>query len=504
MKLFGEMITIALRKEGKWKTNAGEVSFDGNKIYLQTNCASWVKIEWATKFEPTARVLGDAWERSYGDLFWKPISQHAFYPWYFSVAEGDKTRCYGVKTGCNAFCSWTITTNCITLLMDVRCGCVDTQFDGRKLMVAELVSLEKQGDVYENIHDFCKKMCDNPVLPKEPFYGGDDWNAYYGDNSFTRTIECVKQIAECAKGLKNRPYHTINAGWQTCHNWYLNDEYIGGPFTGCNSKFKDMKAMSNAIREYDVRPGIWFRPLETVEYVPDKAILRRTKNVKYLDPTHPFTIEKADADLRRLREWGYDLIMHDFAVMDIFGQYGFAMTQSVAPKGEWAFYDRSKTSAEINKEYYLRTAESADGALINACNTFSHLSAGIFPIYKIGDDTSGYDHRRTVKMGVNTLAFRGMQHGAFYAADPDLVAFTSKLEWEQIEQWLSLLRVSGMPMLVSVEDGCYNSRVREAITESFQVAAIEKEVAKPIDWFDSLTPTKWKTFEGEKTIEWKY
>ena len=59
-------------------------------------------------------------------------------------------------------------------------------------------------------------------------------------------------------------------------------------------------------------------------------------------------------------------------------------------------------------------------------------------------------------------------------------------------------------MLVSVEDGCYNSRVREAITESFQVAAIEKEVAKPIDWFDSLTPTKWKTFEGEKTIEWKY
>ena len=107
-------------------------------------------------------------------------------------------------------------------------------------------------------------------------------------------------------------------------------------------------------------------------------------------------------------------------------------------------------------------------------------------------------------MGVNTLAFRGMQHGAFYAADPDLVAFTNKLEWDQMEQWLTLLRLSGMPMLVSIEDGCYNTRIRDVVTEAFQNASEQREVARPIDWFDTLTPMKWKTFEGEKTIEWKY
>ena len=504
MRLFGEVISISIEKEGKWKLNAGEISFEENKIYLQTNCASWVRIEWATRFEPNARVLGDAWERSYGDLFWKPISQPAFHPWYFSVAEGDSTRCYGVKTGCSAFCSWTLTTNSITLLMDVRCGCIDTQFDSRKLMIAELVSMQKQGGRYEIIHEFCKKMCDNPILPKEPLYGGDDWYDNYGDNSFEKIVSHVKKLAECSKDLKNRPYQTVDAGWQSCHNWYSNYGYIGGPFTGCNSKFKDMKALAEAIREYDVRPGIWFRPLETVEYVPDEAILQRTNSVKHLDPTHPFTIEKADADLCRLREWGYELIKHDFACVDIFGHYGPKMTESVAAKGEWSFFDKSKTSAEINREYYVRTAESASGALINACNTFSHLSAGIFPVFRIGDDTSGYDHKRTVEMGVNTLAFRGMQHGAFYAVDPDCIAFTSKLEWEQIEQWWNLIKSAGTSLMVSIEDRAYNARVRDAVTEAFQNASKQKAVAQPIDWFDTLTPTKWKTFEGDKTIDWKY
>ena len=205
MKLFGEILSISIQKEGKWNPNAGEVSFEGNKIYLQTNCASWIKIEWATKFSPFARVLGDAWERSYGDLFWKPIAEPAFHPWYFSVVEGDTTRCFGVKTGCNAFCSWTLTTNCITLLMDVRCGCVDTQFAGRKLMLAELVSLQKQGGVYETIHEFCKKMCDNPVLPQEPFYGGDDWYDNYGNNSFEKIVSHVKKpsLSNSGRGLAN-------------------------------------------------------------------------------------------------------------------------------------------------------------------------------------------------------------------------------------------------------------------------------------------------------------
>ena len=74
----------------------------------------------------------------------------------------------------------------------------------------------------------------------------------------------------------------------------------------------------------------------------------------------------------------------------------------------------------------------------------------------------------------DTLAFRGMQHGAFYAVDPDCIAFTSKLEWEQIEQWWSLLKSAGTSLIVSIEDRCYNTRVRDAVTEAFQNASVQR------------------------------
>lgn len=490
-------ISISICRENKWQKATSEVSLHNGSIFLETDRASWIKLDWKSDFAEDAIVLGDAWERTYGDVGWKPIGQPAFHPWYFTVREKDMIHCFGIKTGPSALCCWHAGKNYISLLMDVRCGCKDTQFEGRRVHLADLVSLSKTGSAFDVIHEFCTIMCPEPKLPSAPFYGGDDWYTCYGNNSFEKVLEHAKMLAECSQGLKNRPYQTVDAGWQLCHNWYLGDEYIGGPYKYCNDNFGNMKDMADAIRALDVKPGIWIRPMETVEHIPEDAYLRRVKNVKYLDPSHPYAREKMLEDIRTLRSWGYELIKHDFAGVDTFGRYAFEWNES-AVEGDWSFYDVHRTSAEIIRTYYEETARAAGDALINACNTLSHLSAGIFPVYRIGDDTSGLDFARTLKMGVNALAARGSQHGALYAVDPDCAGITSKIPWELNREWLKLLQYSGTSCIVSVEAACYTDEVRQALTEAFALASEPHETARPIDWEDSLTPCRWETFDGIK------
>lgn len=498
---FNAPVSICVQSEGKWRKARDEVSVSNGVVSLKTSRASWVRITWDVQFSGDALVLGDAWERSYGNLFWRPIGIAGYSPWYFSVREGGATRCIGVKTGSAALCVWRIERNSLSLLMDVRCGCLDTLFDGRGLVLAELVQTSGDGDTWDVIHRFCGMMCPRPKLPALPFYGGNDWYAYYSDTSFDRILDHSRMLAECSRGLANRPFHTIDCGWQMCLNYVSGEEYIGGPYRFPNNRFKDMHKLADEMKALGVRPGIWCRPLKTVEYMPAEAQLRREREIKYLDPTHPAAREVLDDDIRRFVAWGYELIKWDFPVVDMFRRYGSAMTESVC-EGDWAFYDRSHTSAEISLEYYQSVARLAKGVMVNACNAFSHLTAGVFASSRIGDDTSGHKWDRTVKYGVNTIAFRGMQHGAMYSADPDCVGVTPKIPWKRNREWLRLLQYSGMPVVVSVDSRCRTKEVLDAISEGFGYAAEPHETAKPIDWYDTMTPRRWKTFAGIKEFCW--
>lgn len=502
MNFFDNPLCVSICSGKKWTADAGRVRIRDGVVSLTADRASWVRIDWAVDFAEEASVLGDAWERTYGDVGWKPIGQPGFSPWYFTVREKDRIRCYGVKTGPKALCSWTYTRNCISLLLDVRCGCLDTLFEGRTVELAAVVRLEKSGSLFGVMHEFCTMMCDRPVLPAAPVYGGDEWYTNYGKNSFEKVMDHARMMAECAEGLKNRPIQVIDAGWTLCHNWYPGDEYIGGPHRYCNANFGDMKALAEAMKEIGVRPALWCRPMETLENVPEGAYLRRIRNIKYLDPSHPWARELMMNDIRLFGEWGYDCVKHDFAGVDTFGRYAFAWTQS-ACEGDWSFYDRSRTSAEITLDYYRDTAEAAGGMMINACNTISHLSAGVFGGYRIGDDTNGHSFAITVKMGVNTMAVRSCQHNAFYAADPDCAPITGEIPWEQSRQWLELLKYSGLTTMVSIQKDLYDAKVREAVTEAFRIASEPHETARPIDWDrDTLTPRRWMTFDGEKEFNW--
>ena len=64
-------------------------------------------------------------------------------------------------------------------------------------------------------------------------------------------------------------------------------------------------------------------------------------------------------------------------------------------------------------------------------------------------------------MGVNTLAFRGAQHGAFYVADPDCVGVTNAIPWAFNRQWLDLLARSGTMLFVSLAPDALGTSIAE-------------------------------------------
>jgi hypothetical protein len=187
-------------------------------------------------------------------------------------------------------------------------------------------------------------MCPDPILPKEKIYGGNNWYYAYGKSSYQEILSDCALQAELAEGLENRPFMVIDDGWQVKH--------IQGPWTP-NEKFGDMKKIADAFKAMGVRPGIWFRPLrDESESIPDEWRFknRNQKEAEYLDPSHPQVLAHISATVKKMVGWGYELIKHDFSSFDVFGAWGFERKKHLS-EGNWRFYDRSKTSAEIYKNF---------------------------------------------------------------------------------------------------------------------------------------------------------
>ena len=111
-----------------------------------------------------------------------------------------------------------------------------------------------------------------------------------------------------------------------------------------------------------------------------------------------------------------------------------------------------------------RDSQAAGDALVIGCNTGAICRRDVFEICRIGDDTSGTEWARTRKMGVNTLAFRGAQHGAFYVADADCVGVTNAVPWAMNRQWLDLLSRSGTMLFVSLAPDALGAEQRRDLT----------------------------------------
>jgi len=508
--------SVNLRSELGWKTM--ELSRNG---YCCGDCEVMTEIEngrlcvsvtakttepctivlrWQEETGEKICVMGDHWERGYGDLGWMPMQPDRALPWYFLTTDRDATHGYGVKTGPGALCCWFLDGGCISLMLDVRCGGKGVQLNGRTLLAAEIVSRKgiAQESPFAAAQAFCRMLCTTPRLPEFSVYGGNNWYYAYGNSSQNDIMKDSRLISELA-------FMIIDDGWQISHGCEMSctaDTWMPHP-----DKFPDMEKLAAEMKSVGVRPGLWFRPTITTRATPDSwrlhnpHIVGKTVEGEILDPSIPDVLEEIGRYMDRFRQWGFELIKHDFTTYDCLARWGSKFDFHITDDG-WSFYDRSKTTAEILSSLYAVIRKHADKMLIIGCNTISHIAAGFFEIQRTGDDTSGLQWERTRRMGVNTLAFRMPQHGAFYAVDADCAAITPNIDWALARQWLDVLSESGTPLFVSADPQSMGPEQCLAVKEAFAAASCKRNNSEPLDWLDTFTPRIWKSEELIKKYDW--
>jgi alpha-galactosidase len=456
-----------------------------------------IRLRWDAPVPEQWRILNDHWERSYGDLEWRGMIGERVLPWYFLAFDGRCTHGYGVATGCAAFVFWQVDAEGISLWLDLRNGGSSVRLGPRRLEAAK-VRIQRGNDgerAFQAAHRFCRRLCDRPVLPADPVYGGNNWYYTYGRDCSAAAIERESDlVAEWAPAARNRPFMVIDDGWAP--------NRVAGPWEHGNERFPDMPGLAASMKRRGVRPGIWMRPLCTAASVPQTSRLRLDRAGRaVLDPTIPEVMESVRQDIRRMVAWGYELVKHDFSSFDLLGRWGFAMHAELTDAG-WHFSDRSRTTAEVVLALYRAIREAAGSALVIGCNTFGHLCAGMVELQRTGDDTSGREFHRTRRMGVNTLAFRGPQHRAFFDLDADCAPITPAVPWQMALQWLDLAARSGTALFVSADPATLTRESVQAIRRAFAAAAQRRGTAEPLDWMSSTTPSRWR-IDGQ-TVAYKW
>lgn len=511
---FIELTTETKTVTAKWENddyNLDDINVKLNQdnehlaIFLtaQTSKVKWIKLRWNNlNWDKNVRFLGDAWERGYGDMEWKGMNPNRFMPWYFCAKSEAKSICYGVKVRPSAMCFWQVDSLGMTLFLDVRCGGSGVNLKGRVIKLADVIACEMRDCTsFEAMQEFCGQMCEDPILPKYPVYGSNNWYYAYGKSSESEILADCDYILNLTKDIENKPYMVIDDCWQEHHR--LN-EYNGGPWTKGNEKFPDMKALADKLVQKGVRPGIWVRLLLN----EDENIKNewRLSHNNCIDPTNPEALNYIKEDIKRICNWGYTLIKHDFSTFDLFGKWGFQMSPLVTDDG-WHFYDDSLTSAEVVKLLYKAildaSVEASNGeALILGCNTIGHLGAGYMHINRTGDDTSGVIWERTRFMGVNTLAFRLPQHGKFYEIDADCVGIDGGISWSMNKQWADVLAKSGTPLFISVRPNILDETEKQELHEILKVASKQEHHVIPVDWEETTCPEHWQ--DKDYDIDCKY
>lgn len=511
---FIELTTETKTVTAKWKNddyNLDDINVNLNQdnehlaIFLtaQTSKVKWIKLRWNNlSWDKNIRFLGDAWERGYGDMEWKGMNPNRFMPWYFCAKSEAKSICYGVKVRPSAMCFWQVDSLGMTLFLDVRCGGSGVNLKGRVIKLADVIACEmRECTSFEAMQEFCGQMCEDPILPKYPVYGSNNWYYAYGKSSESEILADCDYILNLTKDIENKPYMVIDDCWQEHHR--LN-EYNGGPWTKGNEKFPDMKALAEKLVQKGVRPGIWVRLLLN----EDENIKNewRLSHNNCIDPTNPEALNYIKEDIKRICNWGYTLIKHDFSTFDLFGKWGFQMSPLVTDDG-WHFYDDSLTSAEVVKLLYKAILDASveasnEETLILGCNTIGHLGAGYMHINRTGDDTSGVDWERTRFMGVNTLAFRLPQHGKFYEIDADCVGIDGGISWSMNKQWADVLAQSGTPLFISVRPNILDETEKQELHEILKVASKQEHHVIPVDWEETTCPEHWQ--DKDHDIDCKY
>ena len=492
-----------ISNSGRPKTlGDGIVEVRGREIFVcAPNGVSFLTLRWKCRVSGSLAILGDAFERAYGNLEWRGIVPERVMPWYCVTNDGTTCEGYGVRVRPNAFCYWQLDQAGVSLTLDLRCG-GGSVFLHKELCAAELVYLWEESPPYAFMKRFCLAMSDNPVTAGHPVYGSNSWYYLYSGSTPELIRKDAQLMAELSEGLDVKPYTVVDCGWS--ESLTPENPVSGTAMARGNALFGDMRYLSEEIKAHGVRPGLWLRPLciSTPLSVPKKYLLRpdmldfHNKFVygcaaEFLDPSVPSALEVIAADIRKVTmEWGYELIKPDFLTYDLFGEF-HNIPKTDCTHNNWRFNDINKTSAQIVKTLYETITKNAGGALIIGCNAIGHLASGYFHINRIGDDTSGESFERTRRMGVNSLAFRLCQHKVFFDIDIDCVGQTESMPWEINRQWLKLATLSGAPLFVSFNPNKITPEQKAALRESFWLFVNRENSLEPLDFSTTTCPMQY-------------
>lgn len=443
---------------------------------------TFIHLRWDGRESEALLSIGDHWERSYGDLEWRGTIPERVMPWYFLTFDGDQVNGYGVKTQPSAFCFWQRDSEGITLSIDLRNGGEATELGGRELHACSVVTrIGSKGEpIWRAGQEFCRLMCPAPRLPSGPLFGLNDWNYAYGKNTAAGILRDSDLIASLAPAGKFPPHVVIDDGWQD------------------PNRFPSMPALAAQIRDRQILPGLWIRPLRAAGSTPESWLLPDNRfgnsaphtNLAF-DPTHPDALNEVVSAVRLPVQWGYEFLKHDFTTFELFGRWGSEMSAGMTLPG-WHFHDRSRTNAEIVRDLYQAIrAAAGERTTILGCNTVGHLAAGIFESQRIADDTSGHDWERTRRYGVNGLAHRIAQHRTFSHIDPDCVAVTSSVDWKLASQWMDLVARSGTSLFLSPDPTSMTPEIKSAIRDAMFLAS-QGGHGFPLHPTSGTTPAEWR------------
>lgn len=456
-----------------------------------------------------ARVLGDAWERAYGDLHWGPLRPERVLPWYWAWYDpaGRRGGGVGVALRPGAFASWSVDGEGATLWLDLHNGGEPVVLGERVLAAATVVADVSTGAPDDVVASLCDAIAGD-LRPRDvgPLVGANNWYHAYGRGfDADAVLRDAATIRELTEDDAYRPLSVVDAGWAR------GGEAHGGPWhEGLPGVFDDMAAVADRIEGAGCRPGLWLRPGALARaqegFVPRGGPRRGARHLA-LDLTVEENLRAVETAVRRITaDWGYRLIKYDFTFFDLFGVHGREINGTVLTEPGWHHADRSLTNAEILRAFYDRIRAAAGGAIVLGCGVPGHLAAGSIDVQRVGCDTSGLFWERTRRMGVNSLAFRQPQNGRFFVVDPDCVPSTPGTPWEKNRQFLDVVARGGAALFVSIDPatrgGDVDRDVREAIGRSLAVQTGRAEAARPVDVLDTSTPRAWRDAAGQHDYRW--
>ncbi|MGQ7351764.1 hypothetical protein ACUN7V_13995 [Quadrisphaera oryzae] len=495
------------------------------RVDVTADRVSRVALRWSRPLPGGVRVLGDAWERSYGDLAWQGLVPERPLPWTVLLHDPrtGSTEGWGVRVRGAALAFWTADPGGLTLWLDLRSGGAPVELAGRTTTAAVVVSARAEGGrpdggggAFAAQRALAHLQCPDPLLPTTPLVGANNWYYAYGRGfGLEAVVRDARTVSDLAGDHPVRPFGVIDDGWSV-GGVADGRQASGGPWdAGRPQTFPDLAEAAAAVRAQGARPGLWYRPLLRRER-PDGALAGalaqavgagtgapgQRQDGWALDPSHASVLDLVREDVSRIRGWGFELLKHDFSTYDLLGRWGPAMGASPAADGP-ALADPSATTAEALVGFYRAVREAAGDVVVLGCNTVGHLAAGLEHAQRTGDDTSGLTWSRTRRTGVNTLAFRLAQHGALFTVDADCVPATPGTPWEQNRQLLDLVARSGTALFVSVDPATRTDAVDSALAAALRLA-LDAGVpggVEPLDWFDTTTPQRWRSGTGEPAEE---